>query len=164
MRIARTTVQSILAAARRKVAEALVNGLRLRITGGDYQLCDGHLSAVRMVSLTRAGRCARLLANETSDSFCKDFLENPLPRMGERQAFCSQASISSVKCSKGPAGRRGVSRCATTPFMPRATSGEKSPGCADRECGGCEGSRRKADAGGNDSGKTPHLSVRKSSF
>ena len=42
MRIVRTTVQSIYAAARRKVAEALVNGLRLRITGGDYQLCDGH--------------------------------------------------------------------------------------------------------------------------
>ncbi len=42
MRIARTTVQSIYAAARRKVAEALVNGRRLRIAGGDYQLCDGH--------------------------------------------------------------------------------------------------------------------------
>ena len=41
MHVARTTVQGIYFAARRKVAEALVNGKVLRIEGGQYELCDG---------------------------------------------------------------------------------------------------------------------------
>lgn len=41
MKVARTTVQQIYAAARKKVSCALVEGRPLKIEGGDYFLCDG---------------------------------------------------------------------------------------------------------------------------
>ncbi len=42
MQVARTTVQMIYNSARKKLADALVDGLPLRIEGGHYQLCDGN--------------------------------------------------------------------------------------------------------------------------
>lgn len=41
MRIARTTVQLIYNAARKKLSVSLVEGKPLNISGGDYRLCDG---------------------------------------------------------------------------------------------------------------------------
>ncbi|MBQ9972113.1 MAG: DUF134 domain-containing protein [Firmicutes bacterium] len=41
MQVARTTVQQIYNTARAKVAEALVEGLAIRIEGGDYEVCQG---------------------------------------------------------------------------------------------------------------------------
>ena len=41
MQVARTTVQMIYNSARKKIADALVDALPLRIEGGDYRLCDG---------------------------------------------------------------------------------------------------------------------------
>ena len=41
MGVARTTVQLIYNNARRKLADCLVNGKRLVISGGNYRLCQG---------------------------------------------------------------------------------------------------------------------------
>lgn len=41
MQISRATAQLICDRARRKIAEALVEGYTLRIEGGEYRLCDG---------------------------------------------------------------------------------------------------------------------------
>lgn len=54
MLIARTTVQQIYLSARRKIARALVNGLPLRIAGGDFRLCDSDDDCPR-----RGGCCER---------------------------------------------------------------------------------------------------------
>ncbi len=51
MNVARTTVQRIYNDARKKLADALVNGKILKIEGGDYQLCEEN------EKLYRCGRC-----------------------------------------------------------------------------------------------------------
>jgi len=41
MNVSRSTIQSIYNGARKKIAQAIVDGAILRIEGGDYQICDG---------------------------------------------------------------------------------------------------------------------------
>ena len=59
MRIARTTVQQIYAATRKKLADALVEGLPLRIEKGDFVLCSGNSLRVQKL----------LSAKNPSDAF-----------------------------------------------------------------------------------------------
>ena len=44
MQIARTTVQRIYECARKKIADAIIDGRSLRIEGGDFRICDGQSS------------------------------------------------------------------------------------------------------------------------
>jgi len=53
MSVARTTVQRIYNDARKKLAQALVNGSVLKIEGGDYKLCDSN------EQICGCGRCHR---------------------------------------------------------------------------------------------------------
>lgn len=57
MAVARSTVQSIYTQARRKVAELLVNGCRLVIAGGDYQLCQQVEGSCQGGCCRRCPRC-----------------------------------------------------------------------------------------------------------
>lgn len=43
MNVARTTVQRIYESARKKIADSLVNGKTIKISGGNYTLCDQNI-------------------------------------------------------------------------------------------------------------------------
>lgn len=53
MQVARTTAQQIYNSARKKIADALVDGKGLRIAGGDYRLCDGREAFCGCVGCSR---------------------------------------------------------------------------------------------------------------
>lgn len=53
MQVARTTVQRVYETARKKLADALVNGLPLRIEGGDFRLCNGQNLGCNQVECLR---------------------------------------------------------------------------------------------------------------
>ena len=56
MQISRTTVTEIYAAARRKIADALVEGRPLYIDGGRVRICDGRFRCERCYHPGEAGR------------------------------------------------------------------------------------------------------------
>jgi len=58
MNVARTTVQRIYMEARKKIAHSLVDGVLLKIEGGDYQLCD------QEEKIAGCGRCQRHRFNQ----------------------------------------------------------------------------------------------------
>lgn len=64
MNVARTTVQQIYTVARKKIAEALVNGCLLRIQGGDYRLCEGTENYCGCGGCMRHRRCRRMRMEE----------------------------------------------------------------------------------------------------
>lgn len=55
MDVARTTAQAIYASARAKLAECLVKGMELNISGGDYMLCSGEAHGCRCGHCHRKG-------------------------------------------------------------------------------------------------------------
>ncbi|MDQ0414300.1 putative DNA-binding protein (UPF0251 family) [Mesobacillus stamsii] len=57
MSIARTTVQGIYNAARKKLSESLVNGKTLHIEGGNYKLCDSFEKPCLQDGCCRRRRC-----------------------------------------------------------------------------------------------------------
>ena len=69
MDIARSTVTEIYESARRKIADCIVNGSRLIISGGSYKLCDG----------ADAGRCGRSCRRGQDGAACEvsGFLTKP---------------------------------------------------------------------------------------
>ena len=58
MEVARTTVTGIYDSARRKIADALVNGKRIVIAGGSYRLCGGGNAMCRGRKCLLDGECA----------------------------------------------------------------------------------------------------------
>ena len=64
MEVGRTTVQQIYTAARRKLADALVDGLPLKIGGGEYRLCSGD----RRCSCTFCQKRRALCDHETNEA------------------------------------------------------------------------------------------------
>ena len=92
MEVARATVQSIYAAARKKLAQCLVQGCELAIEGGDYVLCDGDFNRCACGH----GRCRhekrQILVKEKQDVGASCGAESPagapIPT-GEREKISS---------------------------------------------------------------------------
>ena len=59
MQIARTTVQRIYEIARKKIADALIDGHPLRIEGGDFRICDGQGSNCSSWRMLQAGTLSK---------------------------------------------------------------------------------------------------------
>ncbi len=63
MEVARTTVQSIYETARKKISDALVNGKKIIIEGGNYSLCN---------AMSMGRKCNRKNCQRFSNKFLKE--------------------------------------------------------------------------------------------
>lgn len=63
MDISRTTVTEIYDSARKKIAKFLVNGLSLKISGGNYRICDGSASCCMGRKCGRAADAVQSISN-----------------------------------------------------------------------------------------------------
>jgi len=59
MQVTRTTVTSIYESARRKLADTLVNGKTLQISGGEVDVCEHSGHCCGRCGLDRCGHCGR---------------------------------------------------------------------------------------------------------
>ena len=67
MEISRSTVTEIYESARYKLADCLLNGKTLRVTGGNYRLCDGSASALCGRPCTRKAENAPQIIEEKGE-------------------------------------------------------------------------------------------------
>ncbi len=91
MDVARTTVQGIYVEARRKIADAIVNGKALVISGGEYSLCSGprpccrrgncpkHKKPLYDLKINDGGTHMKLMipVDETGERICPSFGRTP---------------------------------------------------------------------------------------
>ena len=63
IRVARATVAGIYQRARRKLADALVHGRALRITGGEVRLCEHGVHCCGRCGAEACGHCTRCGTN-----------------------------------------------------------------------------------------------------
>ncbi len=70
MHVARTTVQGIYSDARKKIARGLIEGLPIKICGGNYRLCNG-----------QGQTCGRRTCSKRSE---EEFYENNSSYRGEK--------------------------------------------------------------------------------
>lgn len=119
MEVARTTVQGIYDVARKKLADALVNGKHLHIGGGDYELCarggPGHcewrqecpkrrmdvLDSTREKTREKGDKIMKIAipVNEDKETVCISFGRTPLflvvdAETGEKKYIDNSAAVS----------------------------------------------------------------------
>ena len=82
MQVARATVQQIYASAREKLASMLVDGLALRIEGGDYRLCDGE------EAYCGCGGCRRRLRGQMENAKEERNMRIAIPLDENREDVC----------------------------------------------------------------------------
>ncbi|MFR5875738.1 MAG: DUF134 domain-containing protein [Eubacterium sp.] len=68
MEVARSTVAAIYQSARKKIADAIVNGKALEIHGGDVELCPSHGNC--------CGRCGQNICGNCNHGSCPDCKNN----------------------------------------------------------------------------------------
>ena len=124
MEVARTTVQGIYDVARKKLADALVNGKRLNIGGGDYELCTSGgpgrckwwqecpkrrinvLNSTRETMREKGDKIMKIAipVNEDKETVCISFGRTPLFLLVNTETGVKEYIDNSAAASQGGAG------------------------------------------------------------
>ena len=131
MGISRTTVTEIYESARYKLADSVVNGKKLHISGGDYQLCDG-----------KNVFCCNRLCKRSEESVRKIIIQR---KVGEQTAL-KEAGIRLYGGVKGNADKAIEAYLkGNLDYNPEVhcTTHEHGHSCGEHHCGeekhGCSG-------------------------